>query len=72
METYPLLIGGVKKHTEEIVKIRFPYTGEVYAQVCQAGNADLKEAVTASVRGFEKTRHLSSHARSRVLFNLAD
>ena len=72
METYPLLIGGVKKHTEEIVKIRFPYTGEVYAQVCQAGNADLKEAVTASVRGFEKTRHLSSHARSRILFSLAD
>jgi hypothetical protein len=34
VETYPLLIGGVKKQTGEILKVRFPYTGEVYAEVC--------------------------------------
>jgi acyl-CoA reductase-like NAD-dependent aldehyde dehydrogenase len=71
-ETYPLLIGGVKKHTAETLKVRFPYTGEVYAEVCQAGNAELKEAVAASCRGFEKTKALSSHARSQILFHLAD
>ena len=54
METYPLILGGVKKHTGEIVNVRFPYTGEIYAKVCQASENDLKEAVAAAVRGFEK------------------
>jgi acyl-CoA reductase-like NAD-dependent aldehyde dehydrogenase len=72
METYPIILGGVKKQTEEIVNVRFPYTGEVYAKVCQASQNDLKEAVTATVRGFEKTRRLSSGARSRILSSLAD
>jgi acyl-CoA reductase-like NAD-dependent aldehyde dehydrogenase len=71
MKPYPLLIGGSWKDTPELVKVRFPYTGEVYAEVCQAGNAELKEAVAASVRGFSQTRNLSSHARSRILENLA-
>jgi len=31
METYPIILGGVKKQTEEIVSVRFPFTGEVYA-----------------------------------------
>ena len=72
METYPLLVGGVKKRTRETLKVRFPYTGEVYAEVCQAGNAELKEAVAAACRGFEKTRHLASHARAQILFRIAD
>ena len=71
MEPYPLILGGVKKQTEEIVNVRFPYTGEVYAKVCQASQNDLKEAVAAAVRGFEKTRRLSSGARSRILSGLA-
>ncbi|MEN6444084.1 MAG: aldehyde dehydrogenase family protein [Methanoregula sp.] len=71
MKPYPLLIGGVFKETNEIVKVRFPYTGDVYAEVCQAGNAELEEAVAASVRGFSETRVLSSHARAQILENLA-
>jgi acyl-CoA reductase-like NAD-dependent aldehyde dehydrogenase len=72
MEPYPILLGGVKKETDEITGVRFPYTGELYAQVCQAGNNDLKAAVTSAVSGFEKTRLLSSHARAAILFRLAD
>jgi acyl-CoA reductase-like NAD-dependent aldehyde dehydrogenase len=72
METYPLLIGGVKKYTPRTMKVRFPYTGEVYADVCQAGNAELKEAVGAACRGFEQTKALSSHARAQILFKIAD
>ena len=72
MEPYPIILGGVKKQTEEIVNVRFPYTSEVYAKVCQASQNDLKEAVAAAVRGFEKTRRLSSGARSRILSGLAD
>jgi acyl-CoA reductase-like NAD-dependent aldehyde dehydrogenase len=72
MEPYPILLGGVKKRTDEIAPVRFPYTGEVYAQVCQASTNDLKAAVMASCTGFEKTRILSPHERSQILFRLAD
>jgi len=72
METYPIILGGVKKKTREIVDVRFPYNGEIYARVCQASQSDLNEAVDAAVHGFEKTRRLSSGARSRILFSLAD
>lgn len=42
MEPYPILLGGEKKQTSEIAPVRFPFTGEVYAQVCQASANDLK------------------------------
>jgi acyl-CoA reductase-like NAD-dependent aldehyde dehydrogenase len=71
METYPVLIGGIKRETEEIADVRFPYTGEVYARVCQAGPSDLEDAVTAAVTGFEKMRRLSSSERSKILDRLA-
>jgi len=72
VETYPLLVGGVKTHTKEILKVRFPYTGEEYAEVCQAGTKELKESVTAACLGFEETKVLSSHARAQILFRIAD
>ena len=71
MKTYPILIGGVEKQTAEIAHVRFPYTGELYADVCQASTNDLKAAVTAACRGFEQTRLLSSHERAEILFRLA-
>lgn len=72
MEKFPIILGGVKKETEDIVSVRFPYTGEVYAQVCQASTSDLKAAVTEAVKGFESTKKLSSGARARILTKLAD
>lgn len=71
-EPCPLLIGGVKKQTKEIQKVRFPYTGELYAEVCLAGPGDLKKAVDAACRGFEKTKALPSHARAAILQKIAD
>jgi len=72
METYPLLIGGEKISTRETLKIRFPYTGEVYAEVCMAGTEDLNNAVAAACNGFEKTKVLPSHARAEILFRIAE
>jgi len=71
MEPYPIILGGVKKQTGEIVNVRFPYNGEVYAKVCQASPNDLKEAVAAAVRGFAQIRRLSSGSRSLILSRLA-
>jgi len=72
MEPYPIILGGEKKETEEIADVRFPYNGEIYARVCQASQSDLNDAVAAAVRGFEKTRSLSSGTRSCILSRLAD
>jgi acyl-CoA reductase-like NAD-dependent aldehyde dehydrogenase len=72
MKTFPVILGGVKKETGEILDVRFPYTGEIFAKVCQAGPDDLDDAVALAVRGFEKTRRLSSGARARILFCLAE
>ena len=51
---------------------RFPYTGEVYARVHQAGVSDIEDAIAASVTGFETMRRLSSSERSKILDRLAD
>jgi acyl-CoA reductase-like NAD-dependent aldehyde dehydrogenase len=72
MERYPLIIGGEKAETDETITVRFPYTGEVYAQVCSAGSAELDKAVAAACRGFETTRVLSSGRRAAILCRLAD
>jgi len=72
MKPYPVLVGGVWKETNEIREVRFPYNGEVYAHVCQAGDSELRESVDAACRGFLQTKRLSSHARSRILGQLAD
>ncbi len=72
MERYPLIIGGERTETDETITVRFPYTGEVYAQVCSAGSAELDRAVAAACRGFEKTRRLSTGRRAAILHRLAD
>ncbi len=72
MDTYPVLIGGKTRGTDEIADVRFPYTGEVYARVCQARASDLEDALAAAVTGFEKMRRLSSSERSKILDRLAD
>ena len=71
-ETYPLLLGGEKKESQETIPVRFPYTGELHCTVSQATNNDLKAAVTKALSGFEKTRRLPVHARAEILHNLAD
>ena len=72
MEPYPVIIGGLRKYTAEIADVHFPFTGELYARVCQAGPAELDETIVSACRGFEKTKKLSSFERSRILSNLAD
>jgi acyl-CoA reductase-like NAD-dependent aldehyde dehydrogenase len=72
MDTYPVLIGGKTRETDEKADVLFPYTGEVYARVCQAGAPDLDDALAAAVTGFEKMKRLSSYERSKILDRLAD
>ncbi len=68
----PFLVGGEWRSSSELADVRFPYNNELVAQVYQASDADLEDAIQAAVRGFEITRKLPSHARSRILYKLLD
>jgi acyl-CoA reductase-like NAD-dependent aldehyde dehydrogenase len=68
----PFLIGGEWRTSDDILDVRFPFSNEVVARVCQATEQDLEDAIAAAERGFEITRKLPSHARSRILYALLD
>lgn len=72
VKQHPFLIGGKWQTSDELGDIRFPFNGDLVAQVYQAGDADLEAAVQAAERGFEITRKLPSHTRSKILLNLLD
>ncbi len=69
---HPFLIGGQWRTSDDILTVRFPYNGEIVAEVCQASDTDLEDAVRAAERGFAITRRLPAHARSRILYALLD
>ncbi len=68
----PFLVAGKWRTTEAVAEVRFPFTGEKIAEVCQASDSDIEDAVQAAVRGFEITRKLSSHNRYQILRGLLD
>lgn len=68
----PFLVGGEWRTSDRILEVRFPYTNEVVARVCQATEQDLEDAIRAAQRGFEITRRMPSHARSKILYRLLD
>jgi len=66
----PFLIGGEWRTSDRVLDVRFPYSGEVVAQVYQASAQDLEDAIQAGLRGFEAARRLPAHARSGILYML--
>jgi acyl-CoA reductase-like NAD-dependent aldehyde dehydrogenase len=69
---YQFLIGGEWRSSDDVLEVRNPYENKVVAEVFQASDDDLEEAVQAAVKGFEITRKMHSHERSRILYNLLD
>ena len=72
MKQHEFLVAGKPRKSDQLKPVRFPYNDEVIAEVYQADDRDLEEAVATAVQGFEITRKLPSHARSKILFNLVD
>ena len=72
VKQYEFIVGGQKRKSDELGEVRFPYDDELVAEVYQASDDDLEDAVVSAVEGFEITRKLPSHARSRILYNLLD
>lgn len=68
---YGCIVGGKERFTGDILEVRFPYTGELFARVHQATFDDLAEAAESAHAGFLRTRELSSAERYRILCSLA-
>ena len=66
-----MLIGGRWKETDQTLAVRNPYSGEVLADVCQAGEAEIEEAITAAVSAFTASRRLPAHRRAEALGKIA-
>jgi acyl-CoA reductase-like NAD-dependent aldehyde dehydrogenase len=66
------LVGGEWRESAQTLDVHFPYTGEVVGEMYMATGQDIEDAMVAAVRGFEKTRKLPAHARSRILYNLLE
>jgi len=72
IEPRGFLIGGEWRTNNDILDVRFPYTGEVAGRVCLAGSEDIEDALCSAERGFSVTRRLPAHRRSEILYALAD
>jgi acyl-CoA reductase-like NAD-dependent aldehyde dehydrogenase len=64
------LIAGKWRKGTATREVRFPYNNDLVEEVYQASDADLEEALASAAKGFEITRALPAHARSRILLNL--
>lgn len=67
----PFLIGGQWRTTETVVSIHNPFTGQLIADVSQAGPADADAAVRATVEAAPAMASLPSHARFQLLQKMA-
>ncbi len=68
----PFLIGHRWKESATAVPVINPFTGQVLAEVCQAGKAEADEAMQESVAACEAMRRLPAHARAQALDMIAN
>lgn len=66
-----LLIGGRWIETGTTSPVRNPYSGEVLAEVCQAGEGEVEEAIRSAVSAFAVSRRLPAHKRAESLQKIA-
>src|SRR5262249_8443755 len=71
VERRELLLGGAWRDTAQRVAVRYPYTGEVVAEVADAGPGEVEAAIDAAVRAFPTTRSLPAYRRAEILLRAA-
>ncbi len=70
-EARPFLVHGVWKRSALTAGVTNPFTGNVFAEVCQAGESDVEEAIASSVSAASVMAKLASHARYNILQDMA-
>lgn len=67
----PFLINGNWKQSPTTARVVSPFTGNPIAEVCQAGETDVEEAIASSAAAAPVMGALPSHARYNVLQEMA-
>jgi acyl-CoA reductase-like NAD-dependent aldehyde dehydrogenase len=57
--TKPLLIDGEWRKTDTVFDVRSPFSGELLARVCNAGQSEVEDAIAAAVAAAKEMRELS-------------
>ena len=70
-EPRPFLINGNWKQSPTTARVVSPFTGNPIAEVCQAGETDVEEAMASSASAAPVMGALPSHARYNVLQEMA-
>ena len=71
MDSHPFLLDGTWTTSAASIKIQSPYDGSIVGETFEASAEQLEQAIDASVRAFEITRHLSAAQRTKVLLGVA-
>jgi len=70
-EPRPFLIGGLWQHGETVLPVNNPFTGQLLAEVSNAGSADAETAIQSTVEAAVAMGALPSHARYHALQKIA-
>jgi glyceraldehyde-3-phosphate dehydrogenase (NADP+) len=70
-ERRAMLIAGRWMETGSTSPVRNPYNGEVLADVCLAGKAEVEDTIRAAVSAFAVSRRLPAHKRAEALQKIA-
>jgi acyl-CoA reductase-like NAD-dependent aldehyde dehydrogenase len=62
-----ILIAGRWLETADTSPVRNPFTGEILAEVCLAGEKEIEDAVRGALTAFAASRRLPAHARATAL-----
>jgi len=64
---WPLLVGGKRVDTGDVLEVRSPFDGSAVAEVSRASSAHMEEAAALAEKTFNVTRGLSSYERYKIL-----
>jgi glyceraldehyde-3-phosphate dehydrogenase (NADP+) len=69
--TRPFLIGGQWRQTSSTARVTNAFSGELIAEVCQAGPAEAEEAIQGTADAAEAMSALAGHTRFAILERMA-
>lgn len=72
MNVNPLLIGGKKIYTEDILEVVSPWTKETVGECCRAGEKEVQQALDEGSDGAVRMRGLKNYERAEILHKAAD
>jgi len=72
LSTIPLLIGGKQIHTEDILTVTSPWSGETVGECCRAGENEVQQALSVGHAASKEMKALRNYQRADILHKAAD